>query len=48
MPARTRVFLDALSAKFAGPECQAIVAKTRAEKAKRHAAADAATRKAGT
>ena len=33
MPARTRVFLDALEAKFSGPECQAIEAKAR--KAKR-------------
>jgi DNA-binding transcriptional LysR family regulator len=34
MPARTRVFLDALAAKFTGPECQAIeaeVQKTRAQ-----------------
>jgi DNA-binding transcriptional LysR family regulator len=33
MPARTRVFLDALTEKFAGPECQAIeadVGKTKA------------------
>jgi DNA-binding transcriptional LysR family regulator len=29
MPARTRVFLDALEAKFSGPECQAIEAATR-------------------
>ena len=29
MPARTRVFLDALAAKFSGPECQAIEAKAR-------------------
>ena len=27
MPARTRVFLDALQAKFSGPECQAIEAR---------------------
>jgi DNA-binding transcriptional LysR family regulator len=27
MPARTRVFLDALTAKFTGPECQAIEAR---------------------
>ena len=27
MPARTRVFLDALAAKFSGPECQAIEAE---------------------
>jgi DNA-binding transcriptional LysR family regulator len=34
MPARTRVFLDALAAKFTGPECQAIeaeVQKTRTQ-----------------
>jgi DNA-binding transcriptional LysR family regulator len=38
MPARTRVFLDALAAKFAGPECQAIDAKVRETKARlRHA-----------
>ncbi len=30
MPARTRVFLDALQAKFSGPECQAIETQTRA------------------
>ena len=29
MPARTRAFLDALEAKFSGPECQAIEAKAR-------------------
>jgi DNA-binding transcriptional LysR family regulator len=29
MPARTRVFLDALCAKFTGPECQAIEAASR-------------------
>jgi DNA-binding transcriptional LysR family regulator len=34
MPARTRVFLDALAAKFAGPECQAIDAKVRETKAR--------------
>ena len=33
MPARTRVFLDALTAKFTGPECQAIEADTRRIKA---------------
>jgi hypothetical protein len=27
MPARTRVFLDALEAEFSGPRCQAQVAK---------------------
>jgi DNA-binding transcriptional LysR family regulator len=32
MPARTRVFLDALEAKFSGPECQAIEAKAREAK----------------
>ncbi len=34
MPARTRVFLDALAAKFAGPECQAIEADVQKTKAK--------------
>jgi DNA-binding transcriptional LysR family regulator len=34
MPARTRVFLDALEAKFSGPECQAIEAAARAGKRK--------------
>jgi DNA-binding transcriptional LysR family regulator len=34
MPARTRVLLDALAAKFAGPECQAIEAEVAAGKAK--------------
>jgi DNA-binding transcriptional LysR family regulator len=34
MPARTRVFLDALAARFAGPECQAIEARTRQAKAR--------------
>jgi DNA-binding transcriptional LysR family regulator len=33
MPARTRVFLDALAAKFTGPDCQAIEAKVRESKA---------------
>ena len=32
MPARTRVFLDTLQAKFSGPECQAVEAKARAAK----------------
>jgi DNA-binding transcriptional LysR family regulator len=32
MPARTRVFLDALQAKFSGPECQAIEARARETK----------------
>ena len=34
MPARTRVFLDALAAKFTGPECQAIEARAQETKAK--------------
>ena len=34
MPARTRVFLDALAAKFTGPECRAIEAAVEAVKAK--------------
>ena len=34
MPARTRVFLDAIEAKFSGPECKAIEARTRATMAK--------------
>ena len=34
MPARTRVFLDALSAKFTAEECQAVEAKVQATKAK--------------
>jgi len=38
MPARTRVFLDALAAKFTGPECQAIEAKARKSGATRPAA----------
>lgn len=33
MPTRTRVFLDALSAKFTGPQCQAIEAKVQETKA---------------
>ena len=33
MPARTRVFLDALAAKFTGPECQAIEAQVKRTKA---------------
>ena len=33
MPARTRVFLDALTAKFTGEECQAIEAKVKKTKA---------------
>lgn len=34
MPARTRVFLDAIEAKFSGPQCQAIEARTKATMAK--------------
>ena len=34
MPARTRVFIDALAAKFTGPQCQAIDAKVRETKAR--------------
>jgi DNA-binding transcriptional LysR family regulator len=34
MPARTRVFLDALAAKFTGPECQAIEAEVKSAKAR--------------
>ena len=34
MPARTRVFIDALAAKFSGPECQAIEAQVRKTKSK--------------
>ncbi len=33
MPARTRVFIDALAAKFTGPECQAIEAQVRRTRA---------------
>lgn len=34
MPARTRVFVDALAARFAGPECEAIEANVRKTKAR--------------
>lgn len=34
MPARTRVFLDALAADFTGPECRAIEAETQRSKAR--------------
>ena len=34
MPARTRVFLDALAAMFTGPQCQAIEAKVKETKAR--------------
>ena len=39
MPARTRVFLDTLTARFTGPECQAIEARTRQTKARSRRAA---------
>ena len=39
MPARTRVFLDALTAKFSGPECQAIEAQVQKAIAARRAKA---------
>jgi len=35
MPARTRVFIDALVEKFSGPECQGVEAKVRKAKARR-------------
>ena len=38
MPARTRVFLDALAAKFSGPECQAIEARAQETMARARAA----------
>lgn len=41
MPARTRVFLDAIEAKFSGPQCQAIEAQTKATMAQARAAATA-------
>jgi len=46
MPARTRVFVDALAAKFTGPQCQAIEAevakaKARLRRAQRDRARDA-------
>jgi DNA-binding transcriptional LysR family regulator len=36
MPARTRVFLDALEAKFAGPECRAAEAQIARTKPRRN------------
>lgn len=39
MPARTRVFLDALEARFSGPQCQAVEARTRETMAKVRASA---------
>jgi hypothetical protein len=41
MPARTRVFLDAITAKFSGPECQAVEARTRTTMASASASAKA-------
>ena len=38
MPARTRVFLDALAAKFSGPECQVIASRTQETMARARAA----------
>ena len=40
MPARTRVFLDALAAKFTGPECQGIEADVKKAKARSRPADD--------
>ena len=40
MPARTRVFLDALAAKFSGPECRAVEADVNKAKAKLRRAPD--------
>jgi DNA-binding transcriptional LysR family regulator len=40
MPARTRVFLDALAAKFTGPECQGIEADVKRAKARSRRASD--------
>lgn len=45
MPARTRVFLDALQAEFSGPRCREQAART--EAAKRHALAYGATPETG-
>jgi hypothetical protein len=42
MPARTRVFLDALQAEFSGPRCQAEQEKVEAAKRSRQIARDAA------
>jgi DNA-binding transcriptional LysR family regulator len=38
MPARTRVFLDALAAKFSGPECRVIESRTQETMARARAA----------
>ncbi|MBK9116764.1 MAG: LysR family transcriptional regulator [Betaproteobacteria bacterium] len=43
LPARTRVFVDTLAAKFSGPECQAVDAQVRASVAARAERAAAAT-----
>lgn len=40
MPARTRVFLDAIEAQFAGPQCRAIEARTRETVARMRTSAD--------
>jgi len=45
MPARTRVFLDALVGKFSGPECQGIEAKVRKAKAQKTNAQNAKARR---
>jgi DNA-binding transcriptional LysR family regulator len=47
MPARTRVFLDALAAKFSGPECQAIQAQVEAVKTKSRRGGGMSQRAAG-
>jgi DNA-binding transcriptional LysR family regulator len=47
MPARTRVFLDAITAKFSGPECQAVEARTRATMANAGAPAKSAVATGG-
>jgi len=39
MPARTRVFLDTLEAKFSGPECRALEARMQETLARRRASA---------
>jgi DNA-binding transcriptional LysR family regulator len=47
MPARTRVFLDALAAKFSGPQCQAIQAQVEAVKTKSRRGGGMSQRAAG-
>lgn len=44
MPARTRVFLDALGTEFAGPRCQQVEEQARLAKAQSRAAAEAVAR----